>query len=90
MRLKNLKVRTKMFILGALIAGIMIFNVIDFLANMKSVSDEAINTLQSAMNEDYDSSIKEQVDNALTMLNGVYAGCEKGRLYTGRSKENGR
>lgn len=89
MRLRNLKVRTKLFILGALIVGVMLFDCVDFLMNLRSVSTKAVDTLETAMNEDYDSSIKEQVDNALTMLNGIYAGCEKGDYTLDEAKKMG-
>lgn len=81
MRLGNYKVRTKMLALGIMVVGVMAVICLSFLNNMNEVSQSSLDELEQVMNENYDESIKQQVGNAISMLDAVYARCEAGE-YT--------
>ena len=71
--MKNVSVRQKMIIL-ALITLIGILSVNRILI-MERGSESV---LRASIEEDYDENIKNQVDNAVSMLDAVYAGYENG------------
>ena len=71
--MKNVSVRQKMIIL-ALITLIGILSVNRILI-MERGSESV---LRASIEEDYDENIKNQVDNAVPMLDAVYAGYENG------------
>ena len=66
--MKNLKVRTKLLLMN-LVVAIMIL-VAAFLAvmGMVNIRDNSIKTLETQTRLEYDEEIKNQVQNALTML----------------------
>ena len=76
--MKNVSVRQKMIILalitliGTLAIGILSVNRILIMER----GSESV--LRASIEEDYDENIKNQVDNAISMLDAVYAGYENG------------
>ncbi len=81
MRLGNYKVRTKMLLLGFLVIGAMTGICIGFLFSMNNLSRTSLNQMEEIMTENYDGEIKKQVENAISMLDAVYAKYEAGE-YT--------
>lgn len=76
--MKNVSVRQKMIILalitliGTLAIGILSVNRILIMER----GSESV--LRASIEEDYDENIKNQVDNAISMLDAVYVGYENG------------
>ena len=78
MGMKNVSVRWKMIILalitliGTLAIGVLAVN------RMLVMEAGSESVLRASIEEDYDENIKNQVDNAISMLDAVYAGYENG------------
>lgn len=76
--MKNVSVRWKMIILalitliGTLAIGVLAVN------RMLVMEEGSESVLRTSIEEDYDENIKNQVDNAISMLDAVYAGYENG------------
>lgn len=87
--MKNLSVKMKMLILVAFvflgIAGICLFSV-TWLIEMEK-SEEAV--LRESIEADYDENIRNQVDNAISMLDAVYAKYEAGNYTLEEAKKLG-
>mgnify|MGYP000351604493 FL=1 len=76
--MKNLSVRVKMILL-ALITLVGTLAIV-FLAetNISEMEKDSEMVLRASIESDYDENIKNQVDNAISMLDAVYAGYENG------------
>ena len=78
MGMKNVSVRWKMIILalitliGTLAIGVLAVN------RMLVMEKGSESVLRTSIEEDYDENIRNQVDNAISMLDAVYAGYENG------------
>ena len=78
MGMKNVSVRWKMIILalitliGTLAIGVLAVN------RMLVMEEGSESVLRTSIEDDYDENIKNQVDNAISMLDAVYAGYENG------------
>ena len=76
--MKNVSVRWKMIILalitliGTLAIGVLAVN------RMLVMEEGSESVLRTSIEDDYDENIKNQVDNAISMLDAVYAGYENG------------
>lgn len=76
--MKNVSVRWKMIILalitliGTLAIGVLAVN------RMLVMEKGSESVLRTSIEEDYDENIRNQVDNAISMLDAVYAGYENG------------
>lgn len=78
---QNLRIRTKINgIIGILIGVIVIISLISGYEQEK-LSNESLNSLESAMRYDYDNQIKNQVDCVISVINKVYTDYESGK-YT--------
>ena len=76
--MKNLKVSAKMTILLLCVILLSFFSILLSSNNMKKLEEESLAVLEETIREDYDQSIKEQVDNVISLLNTIYAQYEKG------------
>lgn len=81
MRLGDYKVRTKMLVLGLIVIGVVIGICIGFFNSISKINQASLERMKDIMMEDYDNKIKEQVDNAISMLSAVYTKHEEGE-YT--------
>ena len=87
--MKNVSVRWKMIILalitliGTLAIGVLAVN------RMLVMEEGSESVLRTSIEDDYDENIKNQVDNAISMLDAVYAGYENGD-YSYRGGRNAR
>ena len=68
--------------------GLMVLGGIAII-QLTALRTNATAILEESIRADYDQSIKEQVDNALSMLNGVYAQYENGDCSLDEAKEMG-
>lgn len=87
--LDNFKVRTKIFIFSltmlfiiTLTAGIAVYNNI-------VINDKTITLLEKTLRENYDSEIKHQVENVISLLDGVYKKYESGEITLEQAKKLG-
>lgn len=87
--MKNLSVRIKMIILAVItMIGTLAIVLISQL-DISEMESGAENVLRASIESDYDQNIKNQVDNAISMLNAVYAGYENGEYTLDEAKERG-
>ena len=59
------------------------------LTNMRNIANTATETLEIQTRQDYDKAIKEQVDNAISMLDTFYKAYEEGNLTLDEAKKLG-
>ena len=87
--MKNLSVRVKMIILAVitLVGALAIVFVAE--THISDMERGAENVLRSSIEADYDENIKNQVENAISLLNAVYAGYERGEYSLDKAKEMG-
>lgn len=77
---KNIKIRTKISIISViLLVFVIISSSIGIIADYKSFRN-ANNNLDNRIREDYDSEIKNQVENAISLINAVYKEYEDGKI----------
>ncbi|MDD6306151.1 MAG: methyl-accepting chemotaxis protein [Clostridiales bacterium] len=79
--MKNISVKVKMMLMAMVtLLGLMTLGGIIIL-KLEGLEKKVVVALGESIRKDYDQSIQEQVDNAISMLNAVYAKCETGE-YT--------
>lgn len=77
----NLKVRTKLVILTVIAAAAMCLMSIMNICIMNKSYQQSVISMEKVLYDDYDTQIKGQVENVITLLNEIYAEYEDG-LYT--------
>ncbi|WMJ86478.1 methyl-accepting chemotaxis protein [Anaerocolumna sp. MB42-C2] len=78
MRLNNLKVRTKVLFLAVFLLMVsVLMGVIAIIDQQKSIQIN-MESLDETIRQDYDNNIKNQVENVISLLNGIYAKYEAG------------
>lgn len=87
--MKSIKIKTKMiiFILVILAMTLLISGLL--IREMIEQGDSAINNLDSQIHEDFDKNIKQQVENANSMLQAVYDGYVRGEYTLDEAKVMG-
>jgi methyl-accepting chemotaxis protein len=70
--LKNLKVRTKIIILAAFMLLVTVWMSVLSLTNQIKYSDESTADLEDSIRTSYDLNIKNQVENAVSLVNNIY------------------
>lgn len=85
--LNNIKLKPKIIAFSAiliafslLIEGISIFQ-------QKKMNNEDISSIESVMRKEYDSSIKDQVEVVISMINSIYKDYEQGKYTEDEAKE---
>ncbi len=87
--MKNVAVRVKMVILQiCIVVAMLIVTGLAFIS-LKNVNRNASDLLEETIRKDYDTNIKEQVENAISLLDGVYAKYESGDYTMAEAKELG-
>ncbi len=87
--MRNISVKMKMGLMALItLIGLMVLGGIAII-QLTALRTNATAILEESIRADYDQSIKEQVDNALSMLNGVYAQYENGDCSLDEAKEMG-
>lgn len=85
----NLKLSTKLNgIVVIVLCIICVFGVFS-VGNMKNIANTATNSLEKETRQEYDKAIKEQVENALSMLNNYNDAYEKGTITLEQAKKQG-
>jgi len=83
--MKNLKVVTKMSLLGIIILAFIVFSVVFSIRSMNSIEQQTIKGEEEGIREDYDNSIKSQVEQIITLLESYNTDITSGKY----SKEEG-
>ena len=78
--MNNIKVRTKMIITGMITAIGMLLLFILMLFSINNLEAISTRTLRDSLREDYDTKIKEQVESASSMIDGIMALVDEGKL----------
>lgn len=87
--MRNISVKMKMVLMALItLIGLMVLGGIAII-QLTALRTNATAILEESIRADYDQSIKEQVDNAFSMLNGVYAQYENGDCSLDEAKEMG-
>lgn len=87
--MKNIRVKVKMILMAIItlvglltLGGVTIFQ-------LRALRDDSIEILEESIRADYDQNIKEQVENAISMLSDVYKRYEDGKCSLDEAKEMG-
>lgn len=78
--MKNLRVRIKILIMVALALGGTLALLFISIFELKQIGNESIQKLEQTIRTDYDMNIKNQVENAISMLAGVSAEIKSGKM----------
>ncbi len=70
--LKNLKVRTKIIILATFLLLVTVWMSVLSLENQFQASRESIENLENSIRASYDLNVKNQVENAVSLINNIY------------------
>lgn len=89
MNLNNIKVKTKINLLSVFLLVILVLMGGFSVFNQEKTLHAHLETLENSIKEDYDTLIKSQVENAVSMLNGVYAKYEAGEYSLEEAKKIG-
>lgn len=85
--MKNLKVKTKLAIIMAMVSVLIIIGSLVSVINMNSVSNKALHILEASIRESYDQEIRQQVESVISLLQAVYGRYESGELSLDEAKE---
>lgn len=83
--MKNLKVVTKMSLVGCTVLAFVVFSICFSISSMKSIEKQMIKSEEESIRTDYDNNIKSQVDLAISLLDAYNTDIQAG-VY---SKEEG-
>lgn len=87
--MRNVKVRVKMIILevAILIAMVIVTGISSI--SLKQLNDHSAQVQEDTIRKEYDANIKQQVENALSMLNAIYEKSEAGDYTLDEAKKLG-
>ena len=85
--MKNIKVRNKLSMILVVVLVMVVCAAFCALKGMRTIEQYAEETLEEAMRQDYDDSIKEEVDNALAVLDYYNTLYENGECTLEEAKE---
>lgn len=87
--MKNISVKVKMILMALItLTGLMVLGGVT-IVQLRALGGEAEVILEESIRTDYDQNIKEQVENAISMLDAVYAKYENGEYTLDEAKETG-
>jgi methyl-accepting chemotaxis protein len=87
MNINNLKVRTKIILLAITLISTTILVASIGIYNLSSSNKRDLALLEDTIRADYDNNIKNQVENAITLIDGIFGIYEKGDITLDESKE---
>ena len=85
--MKNLKVRVKLILMGGLGLAIALVMFLCGFMGMRQIRQNAMDTLEEEARTNYDSMLKEQVDNAISMLDQYNQKYENGECTLEEAKK---
>ncbi len=86
MKFNNLKVRTKVILLATLLLLFTVTISVISMVNESASNKKNLQLLEESIRTDYDNNIKNQVENVISLLNGIYAKYEAGEYTLEESK----
>lgn len=87
--MKNISVKVKMILMAVVtLIGLMALGGVT-VVQLQNLEKEVVTVLDESIRKDYDQNIKEQVDNAISMLDAVYAKYEAGEYTLEEAKKVG-
>lgn len=89
MKLSNLKVKTKVLFLSAFLLSVAVLIGVISIINQEKVLQVNVKTLESSIRQDYDNNIKNQVENAISLLKGIYDKSNAGEFTLEEAKKIG-
>lgn len=87
--MKNLKMSVKLSMILVLVFIMVMGSGFSAIKGMKTISSHADDALEEAVRNQYDESIRQQVDNAISMLDQYYAAYEAGECTLEEAKKQG-
>lgn len=87
--MKNLKIRTKLNLILVIVFAVVLLYGTLAVESMEGIADAATETLEEQTRKDYDQSIKEEVENAISMLDGYYQAYKDGTCSLEEAKKQG-
>lgn len=87
--MKNVSVKVKMALMAFVtLLGLLLLGGVT-IVQLGSLEDDAVEVLTESIRMDYDENIKQQVGNAISMLDAVYARCEAGEYTMEEAMQEG-
>lgn len=87
--MKNLKMSVKLSMILVLVFIMVMGSGFSAIKGMKTISSHADDALEEEVRNQYDESIRQQVDNAISMLDQYYAAYEAGECTLEEAKKQG-
>ena len=87
--MKNLKMSVKLSMILVLVFIMVMGSGFSAIKGMKTISSQADDALEEEVRNQYDESIRQQVDNAISMLDQYYAAYEAGECTLEEAKKQG-
>jgi methyl-accepting chemotaxis protein len=87
MKVNNLKVKTNVLILSTFLLSVAVLMGVISVINQEKVLRANIKTLESSIKQDYDNNIKNQVQNVISLLNGINDKCNAGEYTLEEAKK---
>ena len=85
--MKNIKVRTKLTIIVALVLVLVTFESFISIQNMNQLKNKALDTMDTSSRQNYDDSIKEQVGVVISLLSEINNEYKAGRYSLDEAKK---
>ncbi len=89
MKLSNLKVKTKVLLLAAFLLFVAVLMGVVSIIDQEKTLRVNLKTLEDSIRKDYDNNIKNQVENVISLLEGIYAKYEAGEYTLEEAKKVG-
>ncbi len=79
--MKNLSVRVKLTVIGVMVVIFMVFSVEFSISSMRAIDERVLQEEEANIRTDYDNSIRQQVEQAISLLESYQADIDAG-IYT--------
>jgi diguanylate cyclase (GGDEF)-like protein/PAS domain S-box-containing protein len=86
-KLDNMKIQTKLFVFTAIIICLIVVVAVFTLYNEYIDKQNQLELIEQTIYKNYDTNIKGQVDNVVSLLDGVYGKYESGKITLEESKK---
>lgn len=86
-KINNLKVRTKILVLGIALLAVSVITSVVAVINQGKAMNDSLKLMEDSIRRDYDANVKNLVEGVISMLNTVYAGYEEGKYDLDEAKQ---
>ncbi len=87
MKFNNLKVKTKVILLAIVLLCVAVLMAVISIVDQNNATEKSLKILEENIRTDYDSNIKNQVENVISLLYGINAKYEAGEYTLDESKK---